>query len=164
MRLLSICPRVSKESGCVVATTAWRVRLASLGTLYRRVVVNPVSRSITITSRYAWLVNRQHEYRFSQIAGVTYGYGNLSMESYLSWGHDSIDSFSTGLRFKNSDKEVHLFTFIGEGTFSNDGPLPDWMYWQDFTFDLSGSQEQESKVFVNILSKMIGVKVVPPRI
>ena len=33
------------------------------------------------------------------------------------------------------------------------------MYWEDFLFDTSGTQEQESKRFVNVLSKMIGVEV-----
>jgi len=37
------------------------------------------------------------------------------------------------------------------------------MYWEDFAFDLSGTQERESKAFVELVCKMIGVTVVPGR-
>ena len=46
---------------------------------------------------------------------------------------------------------------------ADNGPLPDWLYWNEYTFDLSGSQDKESRMFVDLLSKMIGVTVVPPR-
>jgi len=56
-----------------------------------------------------------------------------------------------------------LAIFIGEGTFGNEGPFPDWCYWDEFALDISGSQEDESRVFADVLSKIIGVQVVPPR-
>jgi hypothetical protein len=70
-----------------------------------------------------------------------------------------------GARSTNLSKTLlHLFNFIGDGTFSNNGPFPNWLYWDEFAFDLSGSQEKESRVFVDLLSKMVGVKIVPPRL
>ena len=80
----------------------------------------------------------------------------------LAGGNDSFDWFTVGLRLAD-DSELQLFNFIGDGTFSNNGPFPDWLYWDEFAFDLSGSQEKESRVFVDLLCKMIGVRVVPPR-
>jgi hypothetical protein len=65
-----------------------------------------------------------------------------------------------GLRLHNLD-ELHLFFFYGDGTFSNDGPLPDWFYWKDYLFDLSGAQEKESRLFVDLPSKMMKVPVEP---
>ncbi len=56
----------------------------------------------------------------------------------------------------------NMFNFSGEGTFANHGPWPDWIYWDEFAFDLSGSQESESRTFVDLLSKMLRVPVVPP--
>ncbi len=146
------------------AATAWRVRLLTLGMLFRRVTVDPRLQTLTVDSRYAWLFARRRKIPFAKIAAITYGYSNLSPDSYVSWGHDSFDSFTVGLRLKTPDQEIHLFNFVGEGTFSNDGPLPDWMYWQEFTYDWTGSQEKESRLFVDVLSTMVGVKVVPPRV
>ena len=85
------------------------------------------------------------------------------MGSAFSFAHDSFDWFTVGLRLKG-DSEFRLFNFIGDGTFGNTGPFPDWLYWDEFAFDFSGSQDKESRVFVDLLSKMIGVKVVPPRL
>ena len=81
----------------------------------------------------------------------------------LSFGRDSFDWFTVGLRLKD-DSELRLWNFIGDGTFSNNGPFPDWCYGDEFAFDFSGSQEKESRVYVNLLCKMIGVRVVPPRL
>jgi hypothetical protein len=67
-----------------------------------------------------------------------------------------------GLRLQD-DKFIHLFFFFGDGTFTNDGPLPDWLYWDDYLFDFTGTQEKESRGFVELLRKMIGVHVEPSR-
>jgi hypothetical protein len=162
MRLFAICPRIRKDSGRIVATTAWRVRLLFLGTIYRQVVIDPTNETISIRSRYLWLIRLKRIVRFSEIQAVTYGYEDMSLDSLLSYAHDSYDWFTVGLRF-NDDSEMRLFNFIGEGTFSNNGPFPDWLYWKEFTFDIASSQEKESRVFVDVLSKMIGASVVPPR-
>ena len=76
--------------------------------------------------------------------------------------HDSVDLFSVGLRLL-SGEELHLFYFYGDGTFSNDGPWPDWLYWEDYVYDMSGTQERESRAYVDLLAKMIGVPVIPGR-
>ncbi len=57
--------------------------------------------------------------------------------------------------------DVHLFSFYGEGEFENVGPLPDWLYWQEYLFDLSGTQTQESRAYVELLSRMTGASVEP---
>jgi hypothetical protein len=108
-----------------------------------------------------WLICRNRIVRFAEIQGVTYGYEDMSPASLLSYAHDSYDWFTVGLRL-NDNSEMHLFNFIGEGTFANNGPFPDWLYWEQFTFDISGNQEKQSRLFVDVLSKMIGVSVVPP--
>ena len=163
MRLLALCPRIRKHDGCIVATTAWRMSMASFGTMYRKVVINPQSREVSVSSRYIWLVSRSREIPFSAIRAVTYGYEGMSMDAAFSFAHDSFDWFTVGLRLTD-DSEFRLFNFIGDGTFGNAGPFPDWLYWDEFAFDFSGSQDKESRVFVDLLSKMIGVKVVPPRL
>lgn len=162
MRLFALCPRLTKNEERLIASTAWRMRIGLLDAVYRRVIVEPSARKLTIAGRYLWLIHRKREIPFNKIQAVTYGYDDMAMGSSFSYSHDSSDWFTVGLRLVD-DSEMHLFYFIGEGTFNNNGPLPDWMYWSDFAFDVSGSQEQESRVFVDLLSKIIGVKVVPPR-
>jgi hypothetical protein len=80
----------------------------------------------------------------------------------LTWAHDSVDLHSVGVRLRDGD-EVHLFYFYGDGTFRNDGPWPDWLYWDHYLFDLSGTQQRESRAFVELLSKLISVSVIPAR-
>lgn len=162
MRLFAICPRIRKASGCVVATTAWRVRLLLLGTIYRRVVVDPSKQTIAIRSRYLWFICRKRTIRFSDIRAITYGYQDMAPDAALAYTHNSYDWFSVGLRL-NDLADFHLFSFIGDGPFNNNGPLPDWVYWQEFRFNIVGSQEKESRVFVDLLSRMIDAPVVPPR-
>ena len=161
MGFLALCPRIKKIQGYLKATTPWTIRLLSLGSYFKRVVVDPSAKTVVITSRYFWIFRRVKIIRFSDIHAVTYGYGDMSPDQYLSFGHDSVDKFNVGLRLAKRD-EIHLFTFLGEGTFENNGPFPDWCYWPDKLFDFKGSQQKESRVFVDLVSQMINVKVVPP--
>jgi hypothetical protein len=161
LRLLSFGPRIRKRDGRLTVSTGWCTRLATLGMWYRRLVVDPQVKVITVHRRYFWLFARTRDIPFQAVKAVTYGYGDLSPASTISWAHDSLDVFSVGLRLRD-ETELHLFNFSGAGTFSNEGPWPDWMYWQEYLFDLSGTQETDSRAFVNLFSKMIGVKVQPP--
>lgn len=163
MRLLSICPRVRKESGRLVATTAWRLRLLTVGMVYRRIVVDPDSKTITIFRSLLWFLRRTRKIPFSHIDAVTYGYVDFSPASFLAYAHDSFDWFTVGLR-ETDNSEMKLFDFIGDGTFGNDGPLPDWLYWHRFAFDVSGSQENESLLFAEALAAIMEVKIVSPRL
>jgi hypothetical protein len=160
--LLSICPRVSKVKGSLVASTAWRLLIPTLGSVYRQVTVDPKREEVTVFGRYLWVMPRWRRIRFRAIEAVTYGYQDWATDAWWTWAHDSVDLFSVGLRLHGGD-EVHLFYFYGDGTFTNDGPWPDWLYWDDYLFDMSGTQERESKAFVELLSKMIGASVVPAR-
>jgi hypothetical protein len=58
-------------------------------------------------------------------------------------------------------EEVRLFYFVGDGAFQNDSPLPDWWYWEDYALDRVGSQDRESRMFVQLLSQIIGVAILP---
>jgi hypothetical protein len=161
-RLFSICPRVNKRGNRLVASTAWRLRLLTLGGLERKVLVDPKKQEVMIQRRYFWVFPRRRRIRFRAVEAVTYGYQDWALGASLAWAHDSVDLFSTGLRLHGGE-ELHLFYFYGDGTFSNDGPLPDWLYWEDYLFDVSGTQERESRAFVELLSKMMGVSVVLAR-
>jgi hypothetical protein len=160
--LLSTCPRLCKEGSRLVARTPWRLLISTLGLVYRQVTVDPKKEAVSVYGRYLWLLPRRRRIHFRAIEAVTYGYQDWASDAWWSYAHDSVDLFSVGLRLHGGD-EVHLFYFYGDGTFTNDGPWPDWLYWEDYLFDMSGTQERESKAFVDLLSKMIGVPVVPAR-
>lgn len=162
MRLLSICPRIRKESDKIIASTAWRIQILSLGAVYREVIVDPKKKRVTISSRYLWTQENKQVVRFREIMAVVYGYEDQSLGAMFARAHNSFDTFSVGLRLCD-DTDVHLFSFSGEGTFANHGPLPDWWYWEQYALDVAGSQEKESRMFVDLLAHMIDVTVVPPR-
>jgi len=75
--------------------------------------------------------------------------------------HDTKEAFRVGLRLTDF-REVHLFWFYGDGPFTNYGPFPDWLYWQEYLLDLRGTQETESRLFAEALSRMSGAPVEPP--
>lgn len=161
-RLLSVCPRIRKRGRKLEAATAWRLRILTLGMFYRRVVIDTKKREIRLFRRYLWFFARQRRFRFGEIEAVTYGYTDSAWGQWTHWAHDSHDWFAVGIRLATGE-EVHFFYFYGDGTFTNNGPWPDWLYWDDYLFDMSGTQERESRGFVELLMKMIGVTLVPPR-
>jgi hypothetical protein len=73
-----------------------------------------------------------------------------------------VDNFSVGVRLKD-DREIHFFSFLGAGEFHHDETFPDWCYWDEYVFDFAGTQEATSRLLVNLLCKIIGVTVMPPR-
>ena len=162
MGLLSSGPRIGKEDGCVVARTGYLSRVLFLGTALREVLVNPAKKRIVIRSRYVWLFKREKKLRFKHVDAITYGYEDVSPDSMFSYSHHARDCFSVGLRLVGGD-ELKSFSFYGQGGFVNDGPWPDWCYWDEYAFDFVGNQESEALAFVELLEKMIGVKTVRPR-
>jgi hypothetical protein len=133
----------------------------TLGLWFRRVVVDAEAKTLSIYNRYLWLFTHRTVIRFSYIQAVTYGYDDWSPGAGMSDVHSALDMFVVGLRLQD-DREVRLFTFFGEGGFVNEGPFPDWWYWPDFTVNTVGTQQTESRVFVDLLCHIIGVTVIPP--
>ena len=138
----------------MIAASSWWTMLISLGMLYRKVAVDVSDKTVSIYSRYLWLIRLRRAIPFADVRAVTYGYDDDSGD---------YDWFRVGLRLAD-DSELHLFNFVGEGTFITGGSLPSWMCWDEFEIDFSGGQEKESRLFVNVVSKIINVCVVPPRI
>jgi len=158
IRLLSLCPRLTKRKDRLVASTPWRLRVLTLGLFLRWVIIDPKQGVIILRRRYFWFFGRGWRIPFDAVAAVTYAYQDWGDSGGWSWAHDTFDIFRVGLRLQ-SGKERHLFTFLGDGTFRNDGPLPDWFYWAEYAFDTSGTQEKESRAYVERLSKLIGAPV-----
>jgi len=143
-----------------MASTSWLVRILSLGFWWRQVVVDRQARTVSIEQRTAWFFRRQEVFSFAQVAAVTYGYEDVNPFAGFSVTHDAVDRYVVGIQIIGSD-EVGLFYFLGDGVFTNDGPLPDWWYWDDYYTDFTGTQASESRLFVQLLSQMIGVTITP---
>ncbi|MBT5017151.1 MAG: hypothetical protein HON04_00220 [Planctomicrobium sp.] len=163
MRILSACPIVRKQPPGIVVSTAWWWRILFFGLSLRKVTFHLKKEEIRIVSRYLWFFRFRKRYRFGKVKAITYGYSNWNSGSTWSTAHDSLDQFSVGLQLNNDD-EVRLFNFVGEGTFvNNSNLLPDWLFWDEYAFDLSGTQEGESKAFAELLSKLLNIPIVRPR-
>jgi hypothetical protein len=164
LRLFSICPRVRKRKGKLVACTALRLRILTLGALYREVVIDPRQQVVRLRRRYFWFWRRAERIPFALVTAVTYGYsGTGGAGDWWRGATDTKDAFSVGLRLDGLE-EIHLFWFLGDGPFTNYGPLPDWLYWNEYLYDPRGMQETESRAYAEALSRLIGVPVTPPRI
>ncbi len=164
-RWYSLCPRLHKDEGQLRAVTGWRVWLMTLGMAYREVVIDPRKRTIRVHDRVLWLFSWTRKARFERVRAVTYGYTDENSFGGFNKVRDTLDIFKVGLRLHakgGSDEHWHLFRFMGDGSFVNDGPFPDWLYWDEYLFDVSGTQQRESRVFVDLLARMIGTEVTPP--
>jgi len=161
--LFSIGPRIRKRKGKLIASTNQLLQVLTLGLMYRQVAIDPKEAVVRFRQRYFWLFPRAWRIPFASIEAVTYGYyGSGGVNAWWGVAGDTKDAYAVGLRLLGG-QERHLFWFYGDGEFTNNGPLPDWWYWPEYTFNFAGTQERESRMFVNALSKMIGVTVVPPR-
>jgi hypothetical protein len=158
--LFSICPRIYKKDGLLVASTSWKFRVLTLGMLSRRVEVDRERKAVVIQRRYVWFITFRRRIPFQFIEAVTYGYNDIAAAAPWSLTHDGSDLFRVGLRLHGLE-EVHLFFFYGDGTFTNNGPFPDWLYWPNYVFDVTGTQDKESQTFAKVLSNMIAAPVEP---
>jgi hypothetical protein len=136
-------------------------QILTLGLLHKRVTVDPKEQVVRIRRRYLWFIRRTSRIPFPLIAAITYGYSG----SGNNWGtaQKSSEIYTVGLRL-HSGRERRLFSFVGDGEFQNNGPLPDWWYWPEYVFQFVGTQERESRMFVEALSKMIGAEITPPSV
>ena len=114
--------------------------------------------TVTLERRNAWFWRRQLSFQFHEIESITYGYKDASLAKYISLSYDSADWFLVGLKPREKE-EIRLFWFSGEGTITDKLNLPAWATWG--RLDWAGTQEQESKLFVQLLSKLIGVPIAP---
>ncbi|MEM6472711.1 MAG: hypothetical protein AAF802_24330 [Planctomycetota bacterium] len=161
MRLLDVCPRRSKRGATIVTTTAWRIRVLSLGAYYRRVEIDPVNRMIKIFQRYLWFIRRQCLVPFEEVEAVTYGYKDVSYGSWQRGPYEAEDCFTVGLRLAD-DSELVLHEFRGRGELINESILPDWCFRPTF-LGFSGDQEQESRDYVELVSRLVEVATIPHR-
>ncbi len=159
-RLLSIGPRIRKEGGRLVATSS--LRLLCLGAFCREVVVEPHKGWLMINDQAWWFLRKSRLIPFDKILNITYGFEDVTPGGWLVSVRDTKELFRVGLRLQDGG-EFDLFRFFGDGPFVNEGIWPNWMYWEDYLSDLTGSQENESPYLVELLCQMTGAKIDRPK-
>jgi hypothetical protein len=154
--LLSVTPRIRKEDGKLVARTSLVGLLITLTLLHRTVTVDPEKRLLTVRRRLFWFFTRTRSVPFGHIESLTYSYEDWNPSTGMGFAGDTTDCFTVRLNLKDGE-QVHLFHFFGEGTFTNNSVLPDWMYWPDYAFDAAGTQTEKSKAYVELLESILSV-------
>src|SRR5262245_58312393 len=122
MRLLSVGPRIHDSERKLVASEPLRVRLASLGSYRKTVVVDRDSQTISIERRVGWFFLTRWQIQFHEVQAVTYGYCDLNRPTAADFSNtsdDSYDQFRVGLRLRDGS-DIKLFDFEGNGEFQND--------------------------------------------
>lgn len=159
---LSCGSRIRKDNEQLLISTSRIVQALTLGTTFTAVRFSPLERRIEIRRRNFWIRRTCRVVRFDDVAAVLYGYEDWSLEADLGASHDSRDVFTIGLRL-SSDEEISIARFFGAGEFVNESLLPDWCFWEDQLFDWAGTQDSESLLLAELISKMLGVKIERPR-
>lgn len=151
---LSLSPRVWIDDDVLYARTSLLVQCLCLFAIWRRVRVDQRQAAVEIVGRRLWLWPYQRRVPFDQILRIRYDYSGIP--TGFSWFHgrtDEIDIFKVGLETTDR-RDIHLFRFIGEGAVETgwSGTL----FGGDSAFDLRGSQEDESRRFVDLLKQATG--------
>jgi hypothetical protein len=164
-RLLSLTPRIYGGGDWLIATSARRAKILCLFAFARTVTVDRGSAQITISRRSWWVARRLRRIPFARVAKILYSVDDLGLET--TWGQEgnTLDAFRVQLELVDG-AIVNLFTFYGEGTLQEgwDTPwwLPDWAWNLQRRFDVYGSQEIDSRHFVDRLQKLLDVPVGRP--
>jgi hypothetical protein len=162
-RLLAICPKVIDSNDRLVARTSWIAWFLMLTLLSRKVVVDAKKHRVFIKRRLFWFCVSIFSIPFDQIEKISYNYEDWGPFTGVGLTGNTKDCFSVNLQLVNGE-DVHLFNFLGEGTFEARAPNPllsfSW-YWAKMLLAFSGSQEDDSRRFVDRLEELIGAPVSP---
>lgn len=160
---LSAGPRVRVTTTSVVASTGYYAMLFSLASVLRNVRVDRRTQTIAIEDRFGWAFECNREIQFSEVRAVTYGYDDASLLHRTFSVGGAFDVYSVGLRLYD-DEQVHLFRFMGPGTWTHEGLLSDFEEVEPQSDALvTGSQDGDSLVWAELVSKMVGVPIRPPK-
>jgi hypothetical protein len=138
-RLFSRCPCIETQDGKLLAKSSWWAYMACLGLYSTEVAVDTVHRKVIVACRFFWFFQTKRFVSFNEIRCIAYDYQGPSGSALVRWltDDDEEEAFSVSLRLEDQTV-IPLFSFFGNR-------------W--------GTQEEESKNYVEQLSKMIGVPV-----
>jgi hypothetical protein len=155
LSVLSMSPKIWKENGKLIARTSGCFALFTFWLHWRKVVIDPKHQKVIITRRSLWFWEKRRVMPFRFSESIAYGYNDVSGTSDWGGAGQTFDVFRISLRLADQET-VPLFSFFGRGSFVNNSVMPDWWYWSEYTTSMSGTQEQESRLYAELLKRMIG--------
>ncbi|MCF6314594.1 MAG: hypothetical protein L3J39_19255 [Verrucomicrobiales bacterium] len=165
-RLLTIRPRIKKTGGITTVSNSFILRLLTLFLYLRNVRIDENYKLITIREKWFWLRAHETVVPFDAVSHIDYDYAS----SGTSWGlsfqnfegyerHDSVERFMVKIVTHNNDKH-DICAFRGEGA-----EMTGWsgvLLGGDKAYDFSGTQAEESQVFVSYLCELLNVPIGKP--
>lgn len=160
LRVLTLAPSVWEQPGQLHARTSAALRVLTLGSYSRHVVVDRQARWLTITHRRLWLTQRR-SIPFRHVHRIEYDFHRVVTSLAAHYGRvrsgDELESFkvSVVLRTRENvpashahldEEHVPLFVFLGEGRGVR-------------LIDFEGSQERLSHQYVERLREYLGVGI-----
>ena len=158
--MLTLRPVIYGTKKSIVIKTGLLTRLISLFSYMHKVEIFSEQKKILFYNRIFWLFYSFKELDFNDISYIDYSYNSYG----TSWGRtiweykklDEVESYSVYLVTKNGDKHF-VCSFSGEG-YSCTG-LSGVLIANDSVADFAGTQGDESRQFVEYLSKQLGVSI-----
>jgi hypothetical protein len=122
-------PVITTSADLIIASPS-KIYLFLTSYLYvRMVTINNKSKIVTVSVKFGWLFNFVRKIHFDEVNKIKYDYITLCKDE-----NDQTEEFVVSLMLKN-DEEKKLFSFIGN--------------------ESSGSQEDSSRSFVELISKFM---------
>lgn len=156
---LSLSPRVRERNGRLFIETSGLVRLCTLGSYARTVIVDPAMRRVDVGVRHIWAWERHRFIPFSRVDHVEYRFDSLTTSIARTYGAtDQLEKFSIELVL-DDDERVLVADFRGAGSIMTGmtGVLSG-----DSLIDYAGTQEDVSRALVERLVEILGVPLGKP--
>lgn len=155
-RFLSLGPTVWTEDASLHLRAPILLRVLSLGSYCRNVVVDSRRRTISFRQRYLWAFSHERNVTFDEIDHLDYDYKGLPTGwSYFHGTTDEIETYVVSLVLKGTGERVPVATFHGEGAVCTG-----WsgvLFSDDTALDLQGTQGDQSLSLVEGLRRILGV-------
>jgi hypothetical protein len=159
--LFSTGPEFRMKGRKLIVRTSPVARSLTLGLLDRTMTVDPDKKRVRVRDRRFWFGARVETYPFDLITAISYHLSSANHSGSV-YSNNSVEAYAVGLKlYGYANPDVHLFRFIGEGRFSNNGPLPSWVYWYESLTDICGTHEEKAQMFVTALGWVLNKPIVP---
>ena len=160
--LFSVGPQFRKRGRRLFIRTSPITRVLSLGLINRTVIVDPDRKILTVRDKRFWFGSRIERYPYDLVTAVSFNFLRGIDHDSTAFGSDRVEAYAVGLKlYGSANPDVHLFWFVGEGRFTNNGPWPDWVYWYESLTDVCGTHEEEAQHFVTTLGWAMNKPIVP---
>ncbi len=158
-RFHALKPKVWLEESRLMARSSLLVQLLSIFSYCKVVCVDRLYRTVTIHTRFFWLVSRTRVIPFNRIKRIDYSFSSIPT-SWSIWvgTEDDIEWFSVSLELAETLETVRLFSFLGEGAVETG-----WtgvLLSDDSIIDFMGDQEVTSRNYIDLLKVFTGKTLV----